>query len=281
MKYVLTPTDDDILHYKKGSESKSHKYISRVLNKGKWVYIYAKNRMRGNRVTNKNVKPIGQFKSDPFGDKLQYSPTIKTETIDKNGHRSKVLTEPINTRDYLDGTTTWKDIAKKYGITGTGPGDTWLNTKPNAGKEVVTNQGSPNKQYNPTIKTVDTNRDIGGTLIDTRHGGQEVRKALAENMTANTKVSGLTLFGNIMNTGMEYSVTNNTGRNSMSKVSSQYTPSYNRNTGSTYSPTMKTLKYTDGKYRPTEPLDWRKKASTKTNKRHAINATRGGFPVKK
>lgn len=164
MKYVLTPTDDDILHYKKGSESKSHKYISRVLNKGKWVYIYAKNRMRGNRVTNKNVKPIGQFKSDPFGDKLQYSPTIKTETIDdrstdKQGHRSsvsKVLTEPVDTRAYLAGTETWKNIAKKYGITDPGPDgtfDTKLNAGQNIGKEVVTNRTGLLSQYTPSYKT--------------------------------------------------------------------------------------------------------------------------------
>lgn len=155
MKYILTPTDDDILHYKKGSESKSHKYISRVLNKGKWVYVYAKNRLRGNKV--------------------------------------------------------------------------------------ITNQTKGTTPYNPTIKTIDTNRDIGGTLIDTRHGGQEIRKALAENMTAETKVSGLTLFGNIMNTGREYSITNNTGRNSMSKVSSQYTPEYKTPDSSKhYTPNIKT-----------------------------------------
>jgi hypothetical protein len=164
MKYVLTPTDNDILHYKKGSESKSHKYISRVLNKGKWVYIYAKNRMRGNKVTNKNVKPIGQFKSDPFGDKLQYSPTIKTETIDdrstdKQGHRSsvsKVLTEPVDTRAYLAGTETWKNIAKKYGITDPGPDgtfDTKLNAGQNIGKEVVTNRTGLLSQYTPSYKT--------------------------------------------------------------------------------------------------------------------------------
>lgn len=215
MKYLLQPTDNDVLHYAKGSESKSHKYISRVLNKGKWAYIYAKNRLRGNQVTNKNVKPIGEFKSDPFGDKLQYSPTIKTETIDdrssdKQGHRSrssKVLTEPMDTRSYLAGTETWKNIAKKYGITDPGSDgtfDTKLNAHQKIGKEVVTNQ-----------------------------------------------------------TGLV----------------SQYTPSYNRNSGSTYSPTIKTLKYEDGKYRPTEPLDWRKRASVKTNKKHAIYSTTGGFPT--
>lgn len=81
MKYVLTPTDDDILHYKKGSESKSHKYISRVFNKGKWVYIYAKNRLRGNNVTNKDGKK-------------QYAPNIKTGG--KEGSHSFIENDPNN-----------------------------------------------------------------------------------------------------------------------------------------------------------------------------------------
>lgn len=167
MKYVLTPTDDDILHYKKGSESKSHSYISRVFQKGRWVYTYAKNRARGNKVTNKNVKPVKEFKSDPSGWKLQYSPTIKTETIDdrstdKKGHRSsvsKVLTEPLDTRNYLDGTATWKHTAKVYGITDPGPDgtfDTKLNAGQNIGKEVVTNRTGLLSQYTPEYKTPNT-----------------------------------------------------------------------------------------------------------------------------
>ena len=81
MQYVLRPTDDDILHYKKGSESKTHKYISRVLKNGKWVYIYTKNRLRGNKVTNKNGIQ-------------QYSPNIKTGG--KEGSHIYVEHDPSN-----------------------------------------------------------------------------------------------------------------------------------------------------------------------------------------
>ena len=207
MKYVLTPTDDDILHYKKGSESKSHNYISRAFKNGKWIYTYAKNRLRGNKVTNqtKGTTP--------------YNPGIKTKYISgPDKHTKKVLGEP---RSYL--------------------GPNTHATLNNGQKESVTNATKGTTPYNPTIKTVDTNRDIGGTVIDTRHGGQEIRKALAENMTAETKVSGLTLFDNLMNTGMKYSVTNNTGRNDMSRVNSQYTPSYKTPDSSKhYTPNIKT-----------------------------------------
>lgn len=90
MKYTLAPTDADVLHYAKGSESKGHKYISRVFSKGKWVYTYAKNRLRGNKVTNKNGK-------------FQYAPNIKTGG--PNGSHQFVVKDPTNpyqtvVRDY-------------------------------------------------------------------------------------------------------------------------------------------------------------------------------------
>ena len=88
MNYIVTPSNNDVLHYAKGTESKSHKYVSRVMKNGKWVYIYAKNRLRGNKVTNKNAK-----------DGLQYSPTVKTGD-------DGVLREPINTKVYLRDTRT-------------------------------------------------------------------------------------------------------------------------------------------------------------------------------
>lgn len=95
MNYIIAPTDNDILHYAKGSESKGHKYISRVFSKGKWVYTYAKNRLRGNKVTNKNAK-----------DGLQYSPTVKTG-------EDGVLREPTNTKVYLKDTRTAATVSNR------------------------------------------------------------------------------------------------------------------------------------------------------------------------
>lgn len=44
MKYVLRPTQNDVIHYAKGSESKNHKYITRKMNDGKWRYTYKEKR---------------------------------------------------------------------------------------------------------------------------------------------------------------------------------------------------------------------------------------------
>lgn len=40
MNYIIAPTDNDILHYAKGSESKTHKYVSRYKKNGRWYYTY-------------------------------------------------------------------------------------------------------------------------------------------------------------------------------------------------------------------------------------------------
>ena len=80
MKYVLAPTNKDIMHYAKGTESKSHGYISRVWKNGKWVYTYAKNRLRGNKVTNKNGKE-------------QYSPNVNKASNFKNKYGVEALKE--------------------------------------------------------------------------------------------------------------------------------------------------------------------------------------------
>lgn len=95
MNYIVTPSNDDILHYAKGTESKAHKYVSRVMKNGKWVYTYAKNRLRGNKVTNKNAK-----------DGLQYSPTVKTGD-------DGVLREPTNTKVYLKDTRTAATVSNR------------------------------------------------------------------------------------------------------------------------------------------------------------------------
>lgn len=167
MQYIIEPTQDDILHYAKDSESKTHKYISRVFKKGRWVYTYAKNKARGNAVTNKNGTP--------------YSPTVKT---------SKAT-------------------------------------------PAVTNNTKGTTPYNPTIKTVIPESDIGGKTasIGTSDQYRTLNKALAENMTAETKVSGLTYFNNIMQAHRETSVTNRT------LDAKQYSPTY-KTSPKPYSPTI-------------------------------------------
>lgn len=89
--YVIEPTD--VVH---GKEWKSHKYIKKVMNKGKWVYYYTKNRAKGNKVTNKNGK-------------TQYSPNIKTDwgtaSFIKGASSTRDITylsEPINGFDLSD-----------------------------------------------------------------------------------------------------------------------------------------------------------------------------------
>lgn len=128
MQYILRPTNNDILHYAKGSESKSHNYISRVLKNGKWVYIYAKNRLRGNKVTNKNGNKKG----------YQYNPTIKTETVvDRStGEKTSYRTEPGFTKQYLydvENTNTRRDPI--------------LSANGNALGRTVTNQSVYNDRY--------------------------------------------------------------------------------------------------------------------------------------
>lgn len=101
MNYIITPSNNDILHYAKGTESKAHKYVSRVMKNGKWVYTYAKNRLRGNKVTNKDAKKYG-----PYGEKLQYSPTVKTG-------EDGILREPTNTKVYLKDTRTAATVSNR------------------------------------------------------------------------------------------------------------------------------------------------------------------------
>lgn len=92
--YVIEPTD--VVH---GKEWKSHKYIKKVMSKGKWVYYYTKNRARGNKVTNKNGK-------------IQYSPNIKTNwgstLIDGHLRDATFLVEPMS--KYSD--IAWQGLEK-------------------------------------------------------------------------------------------------------------------------------------------------------------------------
>lgn len=70
--YAIKPTD--VVH---GKEWKTHKYIKKVMNNGKWVYYYTMNRARGNKVTNKNAKYTKGMGNMGVG-RLQYSPSMKT-----------------------------------------------------------------------------------------------------------------------------------------------------------------------------------------------------------
>ncbi len=89
--------------------------------------------------------------------------------------------------------------------------------------------------YNPTIKTIDPHKDIGGKTASIKNDHYEtLNKALAENMTAETKADGLTLFNNIMQAHRKTSVTNNTLN------AKQYTPTY-KTSPKPYSPTVKTF----------------------------------------
>jgi hypothetical protein len=89
MEYILAP--NELMHSR---EWKTHKYIKKTMSKGKWVYQYAKNKIRGGHVTNKNGK-------------TQYSPNIKSNNWGTNswipGASSMrditYLSEPINGYD--------------------------------------------------------------------------------------------------------------------------------------------------------------------------------------
>lgn len=168
MQYIIEPTQDDILHYAKGSESKAHKYISRVFSKGRWVYTYAKNKARGNAVTNKNGTP--------------YSPTVKTTPAITN-----------NTK----------------GVT----------------------------PYNPTIKTVKSSSEELPGQLSNWVTGHRITEALAENMTAETKVDGLAIFANLMASHRKEAVGNNTNFQEFNGPSKQYTPKY-KTSPKPYSPTI-------------------------------------------
>ena len=165
MNYILAPAQNDILHYSKGSESKTHKYISRVFKKGRWVYTYAKNKVTGKKaVTNKDGTP--------------YNPTVKTVTL--------------------------KDTPK--------------------GVQQISTRNNENE------------------------GWHLITKALAENMTAETKLDGYTYFDNLMRSHMQTSVTNRTKGNAYTSTGvKQYTPDY-KTSPAPYSPTIKTYKHYDNEF---------------------------------
>ena len=196
--YVIEPTD--VVHSK---EWKSHKYIKKVMNKGKWVYYYTKNRARGNKVTNKNGK-------------IQYSPNVKTQNYngpldfnDPNGPwtwGASILTEPLDGRDTSYGYNRFKAVRSK----------------------------------------VDQQK-IGAAYVN-------------------------------FNKMSDYSQHSQQHRADSSK---HYTPEANRGTKS-YSPTVKTETYSDGKRRYTEPKDWQtrgssRKGTTSRKYKKAMNRTRNGI----
>lgn len=158
MKYVLQPTQDDVLHYAKGTESKAHKYISRAFKKGRWVYTYAKNKAKGNAVTNKDGKKAGE------SNKMQYSPTVKTYA---NGD----VREPLNPGVYLRDTRTSETVNGQYqndpkisNVDKSHIDPTVVDKlkQLNAG-EKKGNEGTP---YSPNILSMTIGKDINGKWVD-------------------------------------------------------------------------------------------------------------------
>ena len=158
MKYVLQPTQNDILHYAKGTESKAHKYISRAFKKGRWVYTYAKNKATGNAVTNKNGKKAGE------SNKMQYSPTVKTYA---NGD----VREPLNTGVYLRDTRTSETVNGQYqndpkisNVDKSHIDPTVVDKlkKLNAGEK----KGNKGTAYNPNILSMVIGKDTNGKWVN-------------------------------------------------------------------------------------------------------------------
>lgn len=140
--YVIEPTD--VVH---GKEWKSHKYISKTMKKGKWVYLYAKNKARGT-VTNKNGK-------------IQYSPNVKTQNYngpidfnDPNGPwtwGASILTEPLDGRDTSYGYNRFKAVRSKVDQQKIGAAYVNFNKMEDYSRHSQKHDRS--KSYSPTVKT--------------------------------------------------------------------------------------------------------------------------------
>ena len=202
--YEIQPTD--VVH-RSGREWKTHKYISKTMKKGKWVYLYAKNKARGS-VTNKNGK-------------TQYSPNIKTQNY--------------------------------YGPV------------PNA-----------NDPDNPWL----TKLSWGANILTEPMDGGDISYGYKAFSAVRSKVDQQKLnvaYVNFRKTS-DYSQHSQQHRADSSK---HYTPESNRGTKS-YSPTVKTETYSDGKRRYTEPKDWQtrgssRKGTTSRKYKKAMNRTRNGI----
>lgn len=100
MYYTISPIETDIIHDRSW---KNHKYISRVWSKGKWIYTYAKNRLRGNKVTNKNAV-----------NGLQYAPNIRTATAGEMDYQYNSYQKKGRMRGLILGEYNEPALAKEY-----------------------------------------------------------------------------------------------------------------------------------------------------------------------
>lgn len=213
--YIIKPTQDDIFHSAKGTTWKTHKYVDIVTKNGKKYYKYgrylasrAKSKITGNAVTNKDGRKSGN------SSRYQYSPNIKT-------NRDGTMTEP---QRHLQG----RYMANTTGYGGKLTNNMSVSRNPIA---ITNKDGTP---YNPTIKTIKPQNDISGRTSVIKNGYFEtLNKALVENMTAETKVDGLALFGNIMSAHRGTSISNRT------LEVKPYTPTY-KTSPTPYSPPQST-----------------------------------------
>lgn len=164
MNYVLAPTDDDILHYKKGSESKTHKYISRVLKNGKWVYTYTKNRLKENKVTNKDGEAYSpdnktaSFTKKYGKDKLK---ELNARSADNSKSPGKNYTPDVLTMQTSKGyPVTFSKNAEGYyeELRNTLNKNSYAETNRDIHLEnkMYTNKGQPNMQYSPQNQAINT-----------------------------------------------------------------------------------------------------------------------------
>lgn len=143
--YEIQPTD--VVH-RSGREWKTHKYISKTMKKGKWVYQYAKNKARGT-VTNKNGK-------------TQYSPNVKTQKYngplnfdDPNGPwtwGASILTEPLDGRDTSYGYNRFKAVRSKVDQQKIGVAYVNFNKMSDYSQHSQQHRADSSKHYTPNIK---------------------------------------------------------------------------------------------------------------------------------
>lgn len=115
MRYVLAPTNNDLVHYAKGKESKNHKYISRVFKNGKWHYFYTPSGKSASKKTTEKdgipqtilgVNTRGNlYKSGGGSHKFGYSPA---EKAGKN-----ILNVAAEKHKELKATKAAKELARK------------------------------------------------------------------------------------------------------------------------------------------------------------------------
>lgn len=113
MRYVLAPTNNDLVHYAKGKESKNHKYISRVFKNGKWHYFYTPSGKSASKKTTETVPKniLGMnirgnlYKSGGGSHSFGYSPA---EKAGKN-----ILNVAVEKHKELKAAKAAKELARK------------------------------------------------------------------------------------------------------------------------------------------------------------------------